>query len=100
MGYAFGARICNSMVPARSYTLLAEGGRRQLESGYSFLAFYFVCCVLGTLTVESIPPLGNEAKPKSKNENSSLTISDVIDVGDDVVVAVAVDVVVVSHCFT
>lgn len=75
-----------------------EGGRRQLESGYSFLAFYFVCCVLGTLTVESIPPLGNEAKPKSKNENSSLTISDVIDVGDDVVVAVAV--VVVSHCFT
>lgn len=100
MGYAFGARICNSMVPARSCTLLAEGGRRQLESGYSFLAFYFVCCVLGTLTVESIPPLGNEAKPKSKNENSSLTISDVIDVGDDVVVAVAVDVVVVSHCFT
>lgn len=83
-----------------------EGGRRQLESGYSFLAFYFVCCVLGTLTVESIPPLGNEAKPKSKNENSSLTISDVIDVGDDgnVVVAgiaaVVVAVVVVSHCFT
>lgn len=62
-----------------------------------------MCCVLGTLTVESIPPLGNEAKPKSKNENSSLTISDVIDVGDDgnvVVVAVFVNVVVVSHCFT
>lgn len=56
-----------------------------------------MCCVLGTLTVESIPPLGNEAKPKSRNENSSLTISDVIDGGDD---DGDVVVVVVSHCFT
>lgn len=95
MEYAFGARICNLMVPARSCIVLG-GGRRQLESGYSFLAFYFVCCVLGTLTVESIPPLGNEAKPKSRNENSSLTISDVIDGADDE----GVVVVVVSHCFT
>lgn len=102
MGYAFGARICNAMWPARSCTIRWERGgrRRQLESGYSF-GFFFVCifflfpfsvcCVLGTLTVEFGKMRPN---PNPKNENSSLTISDVID-GDVVVV-----VVVVPHCFT